>query len=175
MNADDPDSTYLSLPPEPLPRGRFEGRLAFTELIRQALATAAHEGWRELILCDANFEDWPLGERAVVQSLQTWSKSGRRMTMLATNFDNIVRHQPRLVMWRKTWTHIIECRRCRDEDPLDFPSAIWSRSWVMQRLSRPLSAGVSGPEPDRRIYLRELLDARIRASKEGFPASVLGL
>ncbi len=175
MNADDPHSTYISLPPEALPSGRFEGRLAFLELIRHALATAAHEGWRELILCDANFEDWPLGERAVVQSLQAWSKTGRRMTLLATNFDTIVRQQPRLVTWRKTWSHIIECRRCRDEDPLDFPSAIWSRSWVMQRLSRPLSAGVSGPEPDRRIHLRELLDARIRASTEGFPASVLGL
>ena len=175
MNADDPHSTYISLPPEALPGGRFEGRLAFLELIRQALAMAAHEGWQELILCDANFEDWPLGERAVVQSLQAWSKTGRRMTLLATNFDIIVRQQPRLVAWRRTWSHIIECRRCRDEDPLDFPSAIWSRSWVMQRLSRPLSAGVSGPEPDRRIHLREMLDARIRASTEGFPASVLGL
>lgn len=175
MNADDPHSTYISLPPEPLPSGRFEGRLAFTELIRHALATAAHEGWRELILCDANFEDWPLGERAVVESLQSWSKTGRRMTLLATSFDGIVRHQPRLVVWRRTWSHIIECRRCRDEDPLDFPSAIWSRGWVMQRLSRPLSAGASGPEADRRVHLRELLDARIRASSEGFPSSTLGL
>ena len=175
MNADDPHSTYISLPLEPLPSGRFEGRLAFAALIRHALATAAHEGWREVILCDANFEDWPLGERAVVESLHSWSRTGRRIMLLATHFEGIVRHQPRLVSWRKTWSHIIECRSCRDEDSLSFPSAIWSRTWVMQRLSRPLSAGVSGPEADRRVHLRELLDAKIRASTDGFPASVLGL
>lgn len=175
MNVDDPHSTYIRLPPDPLPSGRFEGRLAFTGLIRHALAVAAFEGWRELILCDADFADWPLGERAVAESLQSWSKTGRQITLLATRFDGIVRNQPRMANWRKTWSHIVECRRCRDEDPLDFPSAIWGRSWVMQRLSRPLSAGVSGYEADRRVHLREVLDARIRASSPGFPASTLGL
>ncbi len=175
MNADDPHSTYVELPQAPLPSGRFEGRLALMELIRAALVCAAREGWREIILSDANFEDWPLGERAVVESLQSWSKTGRHITLLATSYDTVLRTQPRFVTWRKTWSHIIECRQCRNDDPLDFPSAIYSRSWVMQRLSRPLSAGVSGPEADRRVRLRELLDAKLRVSSPGFPASTLGL
>jgi hypothetical protein len=49
-----------------LPQGRFEGRDAFRQNVRDALACAAREGWRELILSDADFHDWPLGERAVV-------------------------------------------------------------------------------------------------------------
>ncbi len=53
-----------------MPSGRFEGREAFQKLVRDALACAAQEGWRELIVSDANFHDWPLGERAVVESLQ---------------------------------------------------------------------------------------------------------
>ena len=55
--------------PVTLPEGRFEGRVAFQQLVRDALACAAQEGWNEIILSDASFEDWPLGERAVVESL----------------------------------------------------------------------------------------------------------
>ena len=49
-----------------LSQGRFSGRTEFQQLVRDALAAAAREGWPELILSDANFADWPLGERAMV-------------------------------------------------------------------------------------------------------------
>ena len=66
--------TMTSIPDESgaahaLPTGRFAGRKAFQQLVRDALACAAREGWREIILSDPNFEDWPLGERAVAESL----------------------------------------------------------------------------------------------------------
>ncbi len=158
-----------------LPNGRFAGREAFQQLVRDALVCAARDGWQEIILSDATFEAWPLRERAVVDALQNWSKTGRRLTLLATRFDGIERNQPRFAAWRKTWSHIIECRQCRTADPLDFPSAIWSRNWVMQRLDLARSTGVSGNEPDRRVSLREMLDEKLRASSAGFPASTLGL
>ena len=62
----------------PLPDGRFSGREAFQQLVRDALTTAARDGWREIIISDANFHDWPLGEKAVVESLQAWARGGRR-------------------------------------------------------------------------------------------------
>ena len=175
MNADDPHSSYISLPPEPLPSGRFEGRLAFTELIRHALATAAHEGWRELILCDANFEDWPLGERAVAQSLNDWSKSGRRLTMLAKNYNEVSRRHARFVTWRRTWSHIIECRANTTISPDDMPSALWSPAWVFQRLDLARSTGVSGAEAARRVALKERLNECLKLSSPAFAATTLGL
>ena len=162
-------------PLAPLPQGRFAGREAFQQMVRDALATAAAEGWRELILSDASFEDWPLRERVVVESLRAWSKTGRRMILLAARYDEILLSQPRFVNWRRTWGHIIECRACRAADPLDFPSAIWSPAWVMQRLELQHSAGVCGHEAERRIRLREVLDEYIRNSSPGFPSSTLGL
>ena len=168
-------TSHEPLPEQALPVGRFAGREVFQQLVRDTLAVAAVEGWKEIILADASFDDWPLRERAVVESLNAWSKSGRRLTMLAVRFENLMRDQPRFVTWRKTWGHIIECRQCRNEDPLVFPSAIWGQSWVMQRLDLTRSTGVSGTEPDRRVNLRELLDEKIRGSSPGFPASTLGL
>lgn len=158
-----------------LPSGPFAGREAFAQLVRNAFACAARDGWHEMVLSDATFEDWPLRERAVVESLHAWAKSGRQMTLVASTFDGVMRNQPRFVEWRKTWSHIVTCRRCRAIDPVDFPSAIWSGDWVMQRLDLARSTGVSGPEPGRRVRLRELLDEKLRSSTPGFPATTLGL
>lgn len=158
-----------------LASGRFAGREAFNQLVRDALACAAMQGWREIILSDASFEDWPLHERAVTESLHTWSKSGRRFVMLASRYDAVLRYQPRFVSWRKTWDHIIDCRVCRHVDAVDFPSAFWSPAWALRRLDLFHSTGVCGSEPERRVHIRELLDELHLNSAAGFPASTLGL
>jgi hypothetical protein len=161
--------------PGVLPSGRFAGRLGFQQLVRDALACAAREGWREIILTDATFEDWPLGERAVVQSLQDWSASGRRCTLLAQRWDEVLRMHARFVTWRRTWSHIIEARACRSADPLELPSAIWSPGWVMQRLDIDHCTGVGGSEPERRVAMQENLREWLARSSPSFPAHTLGL
>jgi hypothetical protein len=158
-----------------LPSGRFTGRVAFGQLVRDALACAAREGWPEIILCDADFHDWPLGERAVAESLQQWSASGRRATLLAKRYDEVVRRHARFVTWRQRWSHIIEARACPSADPLELPGAIWSPAWVMQRLDPERCNGVCGREPERRLLLRESLQEWLARSTASFPASTLGL
>lgn len=159
-----------------LPSGRFSGREAFMQLVRDGLATAARDGWSEIIVSDSNFYDWPLGELAVIESLQQWAHSGRRFTMLACTFDEVIRRHPRFVRWRGTWDHIISCRRSPSADPLDLPSAFWSPAWVMHRLDPVRCVGVAGFEPERRVLLRELLNEWLRSkSSPGFPSTTLGL
>ena len=81
----------ISEPAAPaLPHGRFEGREAFRQRVRDALACAAREGWREIVLSDADFHDWPLGERAVIESLNDWARSGRKLVMLAKTYDELM-------------------------------------------------------------------------------------
>jgi hypothetical protein len=161
--------------PQPLGSGRFSGPTAFAQLVRDALDHAARDGWKEIILSDATFEDWPLRERSVVESLQAWSASGRHLIMLATRFDEVIRHHPRFVSWRKTWGHIIDCRVCRVAAPTDFPSALWSREWFLHRIDPQRSTGVCGTERERSAALREVVDEKIRNSSPGFPISTLGL
>jgi len=158
-----------------LPEGRFEGREAFRQLVRDALATAAREGWREIVLSDASFEDWPLGERAVVESLQAWSASGRQMVLLARRYDTVVRQHARFVQWRGMWAHIITAMACPSADVLELPSAIWSPPWVLERRDPERCVGYSGGEPERRVALRELLDGWLQKATPAFPATTLGL
>lgn len=158
-----------------LPSGRFEGREAFRQLVRDALACAAAQGWQEIVLCDASFSDWPLGERAVAQSLQEWSKTGRRLVMMARRYDDVAAMHARFVTWRRTWSHIVECWACASADPQDFPSALCGPGWVARRLDLERSTGISGGEPQRRILLREELAEWQRKSSPAFPATTLGL
>lgn len=158
-----------------LPQGRFEGPAEFAELIRVAFAAAAAQKWRSIIICDSTFEDWPLGERAVAQSLNNWSASGRKLTILAKNYDEVMRRHARFVSWRRTWAHIIECRANASVSPDNMPSALWSPTWVFQRLDLTRSTGVSGAEAARRVALRERLDECLKFSSPAFSATTLGL
>ena len=166
-----PDTSLTS----DLPQGRFSGAQEFAQLVRTAFAAAAGQGWQSMVLCDSTFEDWPLGERAVVQCLQDWSKSGRKLTMLAKSYNEVSRRHARFVTWRRTWSHIVDCRSNSAVASSDMPSALWSPSWVMQRLDLVRSTGVSGSEPARRVALKEQIDACLRLSAPAFPATTLGL
>lgn len=182
MNAADPGKSSGADPHpgssadnSPLLVGRFGGRSEFGDLIRQAFRAAATQGWREIIISDANFEDWPLGERAVTEALGDWSRTGRKLTMLARNYDAVTRRHPRFVSWRKTWSHIIECRANALGPSESLPSALWSPVWVFERIDLERSAGYCGAEASRRVALRESLNERLLKSAPAFPATTLGL
>lgn len=156
-------------------KGPFSGPKAFAQTIRAALARAAQEGWPSMVWSDATFEEWPLGERVVSESLQAWAGSGRQLVMLAHNYNSVVRYQPRFVTWRRTWDHIIECRVCKNMDASEVPSALWSPNWAMRRLDLVRSTGIADLESARRVLLKEALDECRRQSAPGFSASTLGL
>jgi hypothetical protein len=160
---------------DPLLQGPFQGQVAFAQTIRNAVSTAAVESWSEMVWSDPNFEDWPLRERSVIESLQGWAGKGRKLVLLAHNFDSVVRLHPRFVSWRVQWDHIIDCRTCRNRDATEVPSALWGPSWVMRRLVLSSSNGYAGFESSRRLSVREDLDECLRQSSPGFPASTLGL
>jgi hypothetical protein len=158
-----------------LPAGAFAGRDTFRDLVRTALAAAQGQGWKEIILCDADFADWPLGERAVAESLAAWSQAGRKCVLMARTWDEAQRRHARFVTWRRTWSHIIEARSCRSADPEEFPSAIWTPGWVLERRDVIQSRGWMGPEADRRVALREKINEWMGKSSPGFASHTTGL
>ncbi len=160
---------------EPLPEGRLEGREAFVGLVRDALASAAREGWSPLVLSDPDFADWPLGERAVVESLNAWARSGRQLHFLAKDFSVLRERHPRLVQWRATWSHVVEARVCSGAAGDNLPSALWTPHWTLERLDTRHCTMVASTLASRRLALRERIDACWQRGSPGFPASVLGL
>lgn len=155
--------------------GRFNGRKDFAELVRLAFSAAADQGWREMVLSDADFCDWPLGERAVAQCLNDWACAGRKFTMLAATYEGVARHHARFVTWRKTWSHLVDCRVCSRERVDKLPSALWSPVWAFQRLDSVRSVGMAGHAASLRNSLHEQLKQQLLYSRAGFPATTLGL
>jgi hypothetical protein len=163
-------------------QGTFQGRKEFQQVVRDAIAQAAREGWREMIWCDLTFEDWPLGERSVEANLQAWSETGRKFTILAQRYDVLSETHHRFVNWRRQWSHIIEARAVSSASPEEFPSVIYAErreiengGWVMQRTQREWCKGVCGTEAWRRVQVREELQGWLAKSAPSFAATTLGL
>ncbi len=167
----------MALPEDPasLLQGAFAGPTAFAEHVRNALSHADSQGWAEMVWSDATFEDWPLYEKAVVESLNAWSRKGRKLTLLAHHFDAMRRIHHRFVDGRVRWDHLVECRVCKGIEESEFPSVLWTPTWAMRRLDLQRCTGVASVEPRMRLLLREELEERQRQSSPGFPASILGL
>lgn len=169
----------MSTIPEPdslaLPAGRIEGRTAFEEAVRVSMEVAAREGWKSLCWMDADFSDWPLGERRMEKALQDWSRTGRQMVILARSYDKLASQHHRFVIWRRQWAHIIECWQCPQADANEFPSGIFTDTWALQRVDRERGVCHAGGDAHRILALGELRNLWLTKSTRGFPANVLGL
>jgi len=175
MSADTPDSEPNTTPQTNLPTGRMEGRQVFVDLVRQALAVAEQEGWPHLVLSDADFSDWPLGEGAVIESLQAWARQGREIRFLARDFGLLRLAHPRLVSWRTTWSHRVQAHAVPSASGSELPSAIWSPGWMLERLDPVRCTLVASTDARRRTGLRERLDTCWHKGSPSFAATTLGL
>lgn len=151
-------------------------RSEFHSALRDAFTEVARVGSRELLLCDPNFADWPLGERAVVEQLGLWASSHRRLTLLAEDFSELARRHPRWVEWRQTWSHVVHCRTNTELESGQMPTLLLAPGLLSVRLSDPIHhRGQRSHEAAEGLRCRELFDAVLQRSEEAFPASTTGL
>lgn len=94
----------------PVQSGNFEGRVAFSAAIVNAIAWAAEQGCKEMFWLDRNFADWPLSDSAVLGHLRLWAQPGRRLHLLAEQYDDVARRHPRFVQWRGRYGHCVHAR-----------------------------------------------------------------
>lgn len=147
------------------------------EALRHAFAEAARVGCRELWLCDVDYADWPLSERAVIESLSQWAYSHRRLTMFAGTFDEFARRHARWIDWRRQWSHVVDCRAMDDEiESNQIPTLLLAPGIVTLRVFDKLHyRGSVSQDPADAIRCRELVDELFQHSSEGFPSTTLGL
>ncbi len=157
-------------------RAMIESRTDFQNAVRGALAEAALVGCREIWLMDDDFADWPLGERAVVDDLTHWASAHRTFTIVARSFDEIARQQTRWVIWRRQFSHVVQCRTNTDLEAGQMPSILLVPGLLSVRLhDRVHYRGVATREKSDEVQWREAIDAVLQRSEEAFPATTLGL
>jgi hypothetical protein len=151
-------------------------RTEFHDALREAFAEMAQVGCREAWLCDEDFADWPLNERAVIELLTHWAAAHRKLTVIARAYDDVVRRHPRWVDWRRRWSHIVECRAFVDAETGQIPTLLLASELVAVRLIDPLRhRGALSRDPADLLRHRELADAVSQRSIESFAPTMLGL
>ena len=154
----------------------IDGRTEFHAALRDAFAHAAARGCREIWLCDDDFADWPIGERAVIGHLAAWANSHRRLVLVARTFDEVARRHARFVEWRRTWAHIVQCRANNELEAGKMPCALLAHDLVTVYLvERTQSRGRFSIDASDAARWRETVDAVLQRSEEAFPVTTTGL
>lgn len=151
-------------------------RKEFHEAIRAALSQAADAGAGEICLVDADFLDWPLNERAVVETLTRWAASRRKLVLFAHRFDELPRSAPRFTEWRRQWSHIVQCRTDPDLEAQQVPTFMLVPGEVTVKLLDPVRhRGIVSGRASDQVQCQEAIDALLQRSVEAFPPTTLGL
>jgi hypothetical protein len=148
----------------------------FHDALKLALTNIAAVGCREVFFCDADFLDWPLSDAVVIDCLTEWARSHRRLTLMASQFDDLARRHGRWVEWRRRWSHLVECRVNNDLEVGKFPTLLLAPGLVMVRLvDRVRYRGSVSRDAADLLQHRETLDAVLQRSEASFPVTTLGL
>jgi hypothetical protein len=148
----------------------------FHDAVRAALAMAAEQGAGEIFLVDPHFDDWPLNERGVIESLERWATSRRRIVVFAHDFDEVARRAPRFAAWRRQWSHIVQCRSDPELEAAQVPTILFVPGMLAVRLlDRIRYRGTMSGRPADHVECRETIDALLQRSVEAFPPTTLGL
>lgn len=151
-------------------------RAEFHDALREAFDFVAEQGCREVFIADPSFADWPLGERAVIESLTRWAYAHRKLTVLAESFDDFQRRHPRWVEWRRQWAHVVECRAMSPDDVGQLKGLFLAPGLLTLRVLDPEHYRASlSFDPVDSTRVRDALDALLQRSEEAFPATTLGL
>lgn len=151
-------------------------RAEFHDAIRAALVLAADAGVAEIVLVDPDFSDWPLNDRALVDTLTRWVDSRRRLTIMANGYDEFARRQVRFAEWRRQWSHVVQCRQDDDLEHEQIPTLLFVPGQVCIRLlDRVRYRGTVSARPIDLVACRETVDALLQRSVEAFPVTTLGL
>ena len=158
-------------------QGRLiDSRSAFHDAVREAFAGLAASACNDVVICDTDFADWPLGEISNVDALTQWVRPHRKLTVYAQNYDDLLRRHPRWVTWRRQFAHAVECRVVEPLEQGSMPTLFAAQGGITVRLfDAARHRGTLSAEARDGVLAREQIDAISQRSAAGFPATTLGL
>lgn len=157
-------------------RALLQSRSEFIDAVRQILLGLPDVKPRELLIADADFSPWPLGDADVVDALTRWARlPGRRLRLLGSRFDVIERDQPRFALWRRSFAHALECLLPSELEPTDMPSLLLTDASCIELLDRERWQARRSDERRWLVEQRERCDAISQRSEPAWPITALGL
>jgi hypothetical protein len=155
----------------------FEGSVEFAQALQSAMAHASEHATRRICWCDEDFATWPLGDAEWISQLTRWARlSGRELVVVARDYSVIERRHPRFAVWRRDWSHVIQCM-VPDETRTAALPTLWidSDDQALRVFDNEHWRGRMGFDRVDRQRAREDFDAILQRASPGFAAVTLGL
>ena len=155
----------------------FEGCAEFVQAVEHAMAHAGERATRRLCWCDEDFAAWPLGDAGWIAQLTHWARaSGRELIMIARHYSVIERRHPRFAVWRRDWSHVIQCLVPDETRSAALPT-LWidSDDQALRVFDTEHWRGRMSFDRVDRQRAREDFEAILQRAGPGFPALTLGL
>jgi hypothetical protein len=139
----------------------------------QALARQA----RRITCVDADFETWPFDDPAVLERLTAWLRlPQRRLVLLAADYGELPRRQPRFTVWRRTFAHAVDTWQAPEELAPTLPSVLVDDGPVsVQLIDSQHWRGRVALDPRSATLWRERIDVVLQRSDPAWPVHTLGL
>ena len=105
-----------------------------------------------------------------------WAGANRKLTVLARGFDEVARRHARWVAWRRTWSHVVECRANNELEAGQMPTLLLMPGLLTLRLvdTEHYRGSVARSNADA-VRAREQFDAVLQRSEDAFPVTNLGI
>ena len=155
----------------------IDSRHSFAAAVCWGFKTAIGQNARRIYCTDADFANWPLEDAALQQQLGIWlRRPQRRLTLLALNFDEVPRRQPRFARWRRCFVHAIDSWQAPPEAKLQLPTLLVSDGAVCVHLVDALQwRGGAALGSQQAHAWRDQIDAVLQRSEPAFAANTSGL
>lgn len=88
----------------------IDSRSGFQDALNIAFENMNRAGSRQVLMCDEDYLDWPLGAPETIVRLSAWAQPHRELHVVARTFDGLARQHPRWVTWRRHRSHVVRCR-----------------------------------------------------------------
>jgi len=152
-------------------------RAGFQTALRWGFAQAIAGGARQIVAVNRDFCDWPFEDLGLQAELAAWLRlPERRLVLLATSYDEIMRRQPRFVAWRALWSHAIRAGSPASSDAVDLPGLLVDDRDVSVHLIDPIHwRGRAALDARTAQSWRDRIDALLQRSETAFAVNQLGL
>jgi hypothetical protein len=155
----------------------FDSHAAFGAALRWGFEQAIARGARRIVCVDPDFTDWPLGDATLLARLVPWLRQPqRRLVLLAARFDELPRHHPRFVGWRRDWVHAVSAWQAPDELQRALPTLLLVDDALAVRvIDRSRWRGRTLHDARECRPYHDEIDAVLQRSAPGLPVTELGL
>ncbi|MBQ0931908.1 hypothetical protein [Ideonella alba] len=120
---------------------------------------------------------WPWEQAELLERLARWARpAGRQWLWLGTDFEPVRHGAPRLMRWRATWDHRVQCLAVEEARLLEGRECLLAQGLgLIERVPGPQVQGRICTDPRELVLNARWIDAVSQRATVTFPVTTIGI